>query len=326
VSAPTSTLQDEFTRALEDHLAGGEEAALLSAYDLGRKALAAGLGVLDVATLLHNALISVCLRQPDEAARLVREAENFGLECLSSFEMTYRAVREANTALRGLNDLLEEQTRRISRELHDQAGQMLATVYIALDDLARDLSPEAVSRLQTVKGLLDKVEEQIRLVSHELRPMILDDLGLLAALELLRDRVAARTGLVVRVDGPRDARYPGPIETVLYRIAQEALSNTAKHARAASVTVELLEDPGQLCFTVRDDGIGFDASTILAAGGNRGIGLLAIRERLAPLGGVLRVSSAPGQGTELVVVVPLARDGSGKPQVIRRGDLGPSPD
>ena len=108
-------------------------------------------------------------------------------ECLSPFEMAYRGVREANTALRGLNDLLEDQTRRISHELHDQAGQLLASVYLALDELARELSPAAAARLDRVKGLLDSIEEQLRrlcaerglnwdTMSSEQRESFIDDL------------------------------------------------------------------------------------------------------------------------------------------------------
>src|SRR5262249_40247103 len=158
-----SIWQAEFTSALEAHLAAGEEAGLLGAYDLGRKALAAGLGVLDVASLLHDALLSVCRRAqaPEESGRMVEAARDFMLECLSPFEMAYRGVGEANTALRGLNELLEEQIRRISHELHDQAGQLLVSVYLALDDVGRGLSPGTRARLQGVRGLLDKVEEQL---------------------------------------------------------------------------------------------------------------------------------------------------------------------
>ena len=194
-------LQKEFTRALERHLAEGGEAALLSAYELGRRTLAARLGVLDVATLLHEALLVSCLRRPADSVTVVREAGDFALECLSPFEMAHRAVREANTALRGLNDHLEDQTRRISRELHDQAGQFLASVYLALDDLARDLPGDAGERLLSVKGLLDRIEEQLRRLSHELRPLILDDLGLIAALDFLSLGFAARHALEIHVRG-----------------------------------------------------------------------------------------------------------------------------
>src|SRR5262245_15563030 len=178
-------LQEGFTRALERHLSEGDEDALLKAYELGRWSLSARLGVLDVATLLHEALLVVCLRRPADGVEMVRQAGDFARECLSPFEMAHRAALEANTALRGLNNHLEEQTRRISHQLHDQAGQLLATVYLAIDEVAGDAPPEIGERLLAVKGLLDRIEEQLRRLSHELRPTILDDLGLLAALEFL---------------------------------------------------------------------------------------------------------------------------------------------
>jgi len=299
-------LQEEFTQALESHLAQGGEAALLSAYELGRRTLAARRGVLDIATLLHQALFEVCLRRPDDSLDAVQKAGEFALECLSPFEMAHRAVREANTALRGLNDLLEEQTRRISHQLHDQAGQMLASVYLALDDIAHDLPPEMGERLQAVKGLLDRIEDQLRRLSHELRPTILDDLGLVAALEFLGGGVSARNGLKVRVDGHREDRLPGPVETVLYRIVQEALNNVSKHARASCVTIAVRREGSSVCCSVRDNGVGFDPT---ARVDGQGIGLIGIRERLSPLGGALAIESAPGLGTELRVTIPLGSSG-----------------
>ena len=266
-------------------------------------------GVLDVATLLHEALLVACLRRPGDSVTVVREAGDFALECLSPFEMAHRAVREANAALRGLNDHLEEQTRRISRELHDQAGQLLASVYLALDDLARDVPGDVGERLLAVKGLLDRIEEQLRRLSHELRPMILDDLGLVAALEFLGEGFAARHALEIRVHGRSEERLPGPIETVLYRIVQEALNNVAKHARAATVTIAVSRNARHASCSVRDDGVGFDPQATRV--GDHGIGLMGIRERLTPLGGVLSIASAPGIGTELRVTIPLGVSPSG---------------
>jgi hypothetical protein len=252
VTGATPALQEQFTRALETHLTQGGEAALLSAYELGRRAMNEHLGVLDVATLLQNALLTACRKRPREGVRTVQAAGGFVLECLSSFEMAHRAVREANTALRGLNDLLEEQTKRIS---------------------------------------------------HELRPTILDDLGLIAALEFLSEGVAARTGLWIKVEGPRDERFPSTIETVLYRVAQEALNNVAKHAQASAATIVVKRESRRVSCTVRDVGVGFDPAS--GHGGPKGLGRIGIRERLAPIRGALSVDSAPGRGTELRVTIPL---------------------
>jgi len=323
VSAIHPLLQEEFTRALGEFLARGEEPALLSAYELGRKALGEGLGVLDVATLLHEALADACQRAPDAAPRMAQEAGPFILECLSSFEMAHRAAREANTALRRMNDLLEDQTRRISHELHDQAGQILASVYLAVDEIAAGLPPAVAQRLGKVRDLLDRIEDQLRRLSHELRPTILDDLGLVAALEFLAEGVSARHGFEIAVDGRRDVRFPPAVETVLYRIMQEGLNNVARHAQASHVVICVRGSDKQVRCTIRDDGVGFAA----AAGGDgtKGIGLIGIRERLSPLGGTFRISSAPGAGTDLTVTVPLEREGEYTP-VILRPELGPSPD
>jgi len=303
MTGPTPELQEQFTQALEAHLTQGGEAALLSAYELGRTVLNEGLGVLDVATLLQAALVAACERRPRESVRTVKAAAGFVLECLCSFEMAHRAVREANTALRGLNELLEEQTRRISHELHDEAGQLLASVYLALDEVAHDLPAPAAARLSSVKTLLDEIEVELRRLSHELRPTILDDLGLMAALDSLAQGVSARTGLWVKIEGPRDDRFPAAIETVLYRIVQEALNNVGKHAQASAVTVVVRREGRRVCCSIRDDGVGFDPGT--ARSPAKGIGLIGIRERLAPLGGALSIDAAPGRGTELRVAIPV---------------------
>jgi signal transduction histidine kinase len=299
------TWRAEFTRALQEHLAGGEEAALLSAYELGRKALGDGLGVLDVASLLHEALLGACTdaRTPEESARMIKAAEDFMLECLSPFEMAHRGVREANTALRGLNELLEEQTRRISHQLHDDAGQLLVSVYLALDELGHQV-PSTGPSLQGIRDLLDTIEEHLRRLSHELRPTMLDDLGLGPALEFVASRVSARTGLRVTVESVPPSRLASPVEVVLYRVVQEALTNASKHARASHVRVKVEQEGGKIWCSIRDDGVGFDVAAVLASAGAHGIGLIGIRERLAPLGGTLQVVSAPGRGTELLVTIP----------------------
>ena len=217
--------------------------------------------------------------------------------------MAHRAVREANTALRGLNEFLEEQTRRISHELHDEAGQLLASVYLALDDVGRDLPAPAAARLQSVKTLLDEIEEELRRLSHDLRPTILDDLGLMAALDVLAEAVPRGPASGSRWKARGMIAFPPPIETVLYRIVQEALNNVSKHAQASAVTVVVRREARRVCCSVRDDGVGFDPGTARSTA--KGIGLIGIRERLAALGGALSIDAAPGRGTELRVAIPL---------------------
>jgi signal transduction histidine kinase len=155
-------------------------------------------------------------------------------------------------------------------------------------------------RLLAVKGLLDRIEEQLRRLS-QVPAHDSDDLGLVARLSFW----AWACGAAHRVQawGRSEERLPGPIETVLYRIVQEALNNVAKHARAATVTIAVSLDARHVSCSVRDDGVGFDPQATRA--GDHGIGLIGIRERLTPLGGVFSIASAHGSGTELRVTIPL---------------------
>ena len=213
--------------------------------------------------------------------------------------------KQAEQALRGLNERLEEEAKRIAHALHDEAGQLLSSVHLALEEFGRELPPGARARLHTVKELLDQIEEELRRLSHELRPTILDDLGLLPALEFLGDRVAKRSGLVITVQGSTAGRLPSSVETALYRSVQEGLTNIGRHAQAARVHVDIQREGGTIQCSVRDDGVGFGVSEALSRRGERGIGLIGIRERVGALGGTLAIRSAPGQGTELLITIPL---------------------
>ena len=295
-------LLEEYRRALADHLAGVGEAALARAYELARRAIAEGLGVLEMAALHHEALHATVPR-PDPVR--VAEAQAFFIESLSPFEMMHRGYREANTALRRLNERLEEEAQRIAHALHDEAAQLLATVHVALASLSGDLSPPTQCRLEEIRGLLDQVESELRRLAHELRPTMLDDLGLVPALEFLAEGVAKRAGVAVAVTGSTQGRLPSRVETTLYRIVQEALTNAARHAHAAHVEVRLRREAQAIGCSVADDGVGFDAAAVLAPGGRHGLGLAGIRERLDPIGGTLQITSAPGAGTRLSITVPL---------------------
>ena len=212
--------------------------------------------------------------------------------------------RQSEQAFRRLHELLEEEARRIARALHDQAGQMLASVYLALAELAGDLPAPARQRVERISALLDGVGEQLRCLSHELRPVMLDDLGLVAALESLAHGVSKRTGLVITIDASLEERVPLLVETALYRILQEALCNVSRHARAKHVKIHLQRTPGMIACSVWDNGIGMNVSAVPERG-EGGLGLIGIRERLAALGGTLSITSRLGQGTDLGVTIPL---------------------
>jgi len=218
--------------------------------------------------------------------------------------------KRAEEALRRLNEALEEEVKRIAHALHDEAGQLLASVHIGLADVARDLPPHTSRRLDDVRGLLTKIEEQLRHLSHELRPTILDDLGLQPAIEFLADGVSRRTGLQIVVEGAPGKRMPAPTETALYRIVQEALTNVTKHAQASHVTIRFVRDGRLLRCSIHDNGTGFDVLAVQARRGVRGLGLIGIQERLNAVGGTLNVASAPGKGAELIISVPVEAGGA----------------
>jgi len=216
--------------------------------------------------------------------------------------------KRAEQALRHLNEALEQEVKRIAHALHDEAGQLLASVHIGLADVARDLPVPAAKRLDDVRGLLDKIEEQLRHLSHELRPTILDDLGLGPALEFLADGVSKRTGLSITVEGSPGKRLPAATETALYRIVQEALTNVTKHAQATRVYIKFMRNRRFLRGVIRDDGVGFDMPAVLTRRGERGLGLTGIRERLHAVGGTLDITATPRGGTQLILTVPVEAD------------------
>jgi two-component system sensor histidine kinase UhpB len=298
-------LVPQYASAFKAYLDSGAEEGLRRAYELGRQAFSDGLGVLEMAVLLHRAVLTVRPRRRSTPEQLATATEDFFLECLSPFEMAHRGVQEANAALRRVNEMLEDVAKRIAHALHDEAGQLLASVYLAVDGLSHDLPPAQRGRLDDIKVLRDSVAEQLRRLSHELRPTILDDLGLVPALEFLAEGVAKRTGLSISVDGSMTKRPAPSTETVIYRIVQEAFNNVVRHARASRVDVQLRDKAGQLHCSIKDDGVGFEAPTGLAGHGSQGLGLSGIRERLDTLGAVLEIDSAPGQGTELRFTIPI---------------------
>ena len=298
-------LQDQYTSALRNSIVGMGESALQQAYELGRRALADGLGVLDMAAMYHKALAAGLPRDstPEETALMLEAGASFFAESLSPFEMTHRGFRDSNIALRHLNQTLEQEIKRIAHALHDEAAQLLASVYLALDEVAGNLPP-AREHLLKVKGLLDLIEGQLRQLSHELRPTILDDWGLLPALKFLAEGVTARTGLFIKVEGESAPSLSPLLATTLYRIVQEALTNVTRHAKATQVKVTIQHELQTLRCSIKDNGVGFDVSSLSARTGERGLGLIGIQERLNSLGGSPSLVSTPGQGTELVITIP----------------------
>jgi signal transduction histidine kinase len=305
-----SEFERQYAGALGKYLAGGGEAPLQQAYELGRQGLTSGSGVLQMVDLHHSALACVLGNglgngspQPLSSEPIVKAGQFFA-ESMSSFEMTHRAIDEANTALRKLNETLEEEVQRIALALHDDAGQLMVAVHLSLDEAIRDLPADVQARMSGVKTLLALVEERIRDLSHELRPAMLDHLGLVPAVEFLAANFGQRTGLHVAVDSKLHGRLPPKFSIAFYRIVQEALNNVRRHARATKVRISISKRGDWIRCMIADNGVGFDpASTVNS--GRPGLGLLGIRERLSGLGGKLRIQSAEGRGTRLEITAPL---------------------
>jgi signal transduction histidine kinase len=299
--------RQEYALALRTYFSEGGEVQLRRAYELGRVALGQGISLLDLA-MLHQSALEDALpmhASGQELARQTRIAAEFLAESLSPFEMAYRGFLDANAALRGLNEGLEAEARRIARLLHDGAGQLLFAFELALADLARESTPDR-QRIAEILNLANQLGQQLRCLSHELHPVVLDDLGLVPALELSASRVSKQAGLSIVVKADRVGRSPAPVETCVYRAAQEALSNVVRHARATEVTITLERTADALVCTVRDNGVGFSEPERRPGGGSGGLGLMGIRNRLKGLNGTLGVKSAPAAGTELVITVPVA--------------------
>jgi signal transduction histidine kinase len=295
----------DYAVALQHYLARPEEPALARAHELGRKALIEGFGVLDMATL-HSCAIAKTLQQPladDERARVLESLEKFFLETLLPFESAHRGFWEAKAVLRRLNDVLEGQAKRIAGQLHDESAQLLASVHFALAEVASQLPAERAQGIHAARDLLNTIEQRLRGLAHELRPPILDDLGLVPALEFLAETTTKRWGLPVGIDVSLTRPLPATVEAILYRITQEALTNAAKHANAGHASVTVTQAAHSIALSVCDDGTGFDVGAL--APGKRGMGLIEIQERVNALGGVLRFGPHTRGGTNLTVEIPL---------------------
>lgn len=284
-----------------------DEAARLGANALGRRTLESGASLLDMAEIVMSTF-SDAIRCSDAAgtAKILDAAESFLLECFSPFEMALRGATEANRGLRSQNERMEEQVKRIAHEIHDSSAQFLASVHTELQRTAEVAPSELAPRLHRIRSVLSQVETDLRRYSHELRPTILDDLGLIPALHELSRGFGERSGLVVVIEGPQDERFPPAIEIALYRTVQEALTNVGKHARAHRVNVRIENDNREVRCSIADDGSGVSKKTARTSATQRGIGLIGIRERLATLGGTVAFEEgADGRGTRLTASIPL---------------------
>jgi two-component system CheB/CheR fusion protein len=227
-----------------------------------------------------------------------------------------RAEQGRQLLLRQLVTAQEEERRRISRELHDQMGQDLTVLMLGLKAL-RDAAPGDSSlheRVEPLQSLAARIGREVRTLALQLRPSALDELGLVATLANDVEQWSARTLIAVdfHTTGFESRRLPSAIATALYRLAQEALTNILKHAQATSVSLIIERRVDAVHMIVEDNGQGFDVAAVRdRAHIEHRLGLVGMDERVAQLGGVLTLESAPGSGTAVFIRIPLAADAEG---------------
>lgn len=232
----------------------------------------------------------------------VRLAETFADRCAVAVDLSARVARDA---LRRVVEAQELERRRLARELHDETGQALTSILLGLRTVEEANGAAALrAATATLRELAVATLQDVRRLAVELRPKALDDFGLVAAPERLISNFAEQTGISVEFSARiGETRLNADVETALYRIVQEALTNVAKHAQAERVSIVLTRKARAVTAVIEDDGLGFTAAP--EPDDSRDLGLVGMQERVGLLSGRIRIESTEGSGTTLVVEVPL---------------------
>jgi signal transduction histidine kinase len=234
-------------------------------------------------------------------AERTRQLEAAHRELTARDELRGRLLRKVITAQ-------EEERKRLARELHDETCQKLAALGIRLETALGAESPEVLrERLTDARTLSGQTLDDIHRIIFDLRPSVLDDLGLLAAIHWYAGRQLEARGITTRVDvSDGELRLPSETETALFRAVQEAINNIARHSRAENALIEITRDAAGLQIEIEDDGAGFDVAEVATpTESGRGLGLTGLRERMELLGGTAHVDSSPGDGTRVTLRVPV---------------------
>jgi two-component system, NarL family, sensor histidine kinase DevS len=228
----------------------------------------------------------------------VRLAEALAARAAVAVDLSDRVSRDA---VRRVVEAQELERKRLARELHDETGQALTSILLGLKPLEEATSGEVRDAVASVRELVVSTLQDVRRLAVELRPSALDDLGLVPAIDRLA-RSFGEGGIQVDVEAHiGDQRLPEAVEITLFRIVQEALANVAKHSEASRLSITLTRKNGTVVAIIEDDGKGFDPGQA----GSDGLGLVGMKERLALVGGKLRVEAAPGTGTTIAAEVPV---------------------
>jgi signal transduction histidine kinase len=218
------------------------------------------------------------------------------------------AERKLKVVSKKIIDIQENERKHISRELHDEIGQILTAIKIEVQtSLKYNESPEFKTHLEEVASLINHALDRVRSLSRDLRPSLLDDVGLVSALRWYIDKEGQRVGLKTKIyTDLDDKKLPPDLEITCYRIVQEALTNIIKHAEAKSVIIELYQDMDQLHLRIKDNGKGFDLfNTIKNAMKGKSLGIISMQERVELVGGKLNISSSSKKGTEIHAIFPM---------------------
>ncbi len=260
-------------------------------------------------------LMRVALKRSlDEIQQLNRNLEAKVIERTRQLEDSYRELGRKEAArgelLRKLLSAQEEERKRIARELHDETTQSLTGLVMRLEaatGMVDDAAPRIRGLLVDVKNLALRSIDSLHQIIFNLRPAVLDDLGLLPALRWYADHRLRELGIKLRVEVTgEERRLPPQFETALFRVVQEAITNIARHAEARNVVLSVEYADSILTIEIEDDGKGFDVEAIrLQSDGGRGLGLMGMEERITLLGGKLHIESQPGRGTHITVEVPI---------------------
>jgi signal transduction histidine kinase len=248
----------------------------------------------------------VVVNDAGEATRVRGVAQDI-TEHRHAFEAVEAGREELRQLARRLQQIREEERARISREIHDELGQSLTGLKMDLAWIGTKLKPGQEilrKRNDAMLGLVDSTIDTVRRIAAELRPGLLDDLGLQAAMEWQANEFSKRSGVDMDLElRAPDGSLPAEVSTAVFRIMQEALTNVARHAAAKRVMVRLFREDGHLVLTVQDDGRGLPEA---GASRRRSLGILGMGERARALGGDVTVSGPPGQGATVTARIPLS--------------------
>ncbi|MBM3831190.1 MAG: sensor histidine kinase [Verrucomicrobia bacterium] len=257
-------------------------------------------------------------RAYSEMERRVQERTDELTKANTSLQSEIADRKEKEELLRQLSGHLmhaqDQERRRIARELHDNSGQTLAAIAVNLsriENLVPDAPPKVLNLVADTAAMAEQTSREIRTISYLMHPPLLDEAGLLAAINWLANGFTQRSGIRVGVETPEEfARLPGDIEVTIFRIVQETLTNVARHSGSPTAFIKLTRQPGEVVLTVRDEGKGIPPEKLEKVQGNfssLGVGVAGVWERVRQFGGELEINSN-SRGTTVMVVVPLPEE------------------